>query len=195
MSFIRVWFTGYYSPARMIEQLQSKPAPHWGFYGQFLRAALDSLLVYLPVALMGRVPPTPSNLSFLPTEQYYWHLIWLSPLVLGAEWLLVSAFTHVVLRLAGRRSDIDQILNISGMATIVVGAFLLVWDWAAFALGGANQYFLGISHLVIALWGVAIGVVGLKRILGVPIWLGATLNFLSIPIALPFGIMFMRSPF
>ena len=194
MSFVRVWFTGYYNPVKMIEQLRSKPAPHWGFYGQFLRAALDSLLLYLPVALMGRIPPTPSNLSFLSTEQYYGHLIWLTPIILGADWLLASAFTQVVLRLAGRQSDFDQILNIGGMATIVVGAFILVWDWAWFALGGVNQYFLGISHLAISLWAVVIGAIGLKRILGVPIWLGVILTFLGIPIAMPFGIMFMRSP-
>ena len=194
MNFVRVWLTGYYNPVKMIEQLRSEPAPHWGFYSQFLRAALDSLLVYLPVALMGRIPPTGSNLSFLPTEQYYWHLIWLSPIILGADWLLASAFTHVVLRLAGRQSDFDQILNIGGMAAIVVGAFLLVWDWSWLALGGVDQYFLGISHLAISLWGVVIGAIGLKRILGVPIWLGALLTFLGVPIALPFGIMFMRSP-
>lgn len=128
MSFIRLWCTGYYNPVKMIEELRSKPAPRWGFYGQLLRALLDSLLLYLPVALMGRIPPAPSNISFLPTGQYYWHLIWIAPIVLGAEWLLWSAFTHVVLRLAGRRSDFDQILNIVGMATIVVGAFILVWD-------------------------------------------------------------------
>lgn len=194
MSFIRVWFTGYYNPAKMIEELRSKPAPHWGFYGQFLRAALDSLLLYLPIALMGRIPPTPSNLSFIPTDQYYWSLIWLSPLVLGTEWLLGSAFTHVVLRLSGRPSDFDQILNIVGMATIVVGAFILAWDWAWIAHGGVNEYFLGISHLVISLWATVIETIGLKRILGVPVWLGALLSLLGIPIALPFGIMFMRSP-
>jgi hypothetical protein len=112
----------------MIEELRSKPAPYWGFAGQFMRAALDSLLLYLPLALMGLVTPTPSNISILPTTAY-WHLVWLSPLVLGAEWLLAGAFTHLVLRLSGRRSEFDQILNISGMATIVVGAFILLWDW------------------------------------------------------------------
>ena len=135
MSFARVWFIGYTNPTRMIEQLRPKPAPHWGFYGQLLHALLDSLLLYLPLALMGRIPPTPSNISIIPTEKYYWVLVWLSPLVLGAEWLLAAAFTHVVLRLSGQRSDMDQILNISGM-----------------------------------------------------------LSFLAIPIALPFDIMFMRSP-
>jgi hypothetical protein len=194
MSFIQVWFTGYYNPAKMIDAMQIKPAPLLGFYGQFLRAAFDALLLYLPLALMGLIPPTPSNLSLLPTGQYYAHLVWLSPLVLGAEWLLVGAFTHVVLRLSGRRSDFDQILNINGMATIVVGAFLLLWDWVWFVLGGIDQYFLGISHLLISLWAVAISTIGLKRILGVPVWLGALLSFMGIPIALPFGIMFMRSP-
>ena len=194
MSFVRVWFTGYYNPARMIEELRSKPAPQWGFYGQFLRAAMDSLLLYLPLALMGLVPPTPSNISALPTEQYYWHLIWLSPLVLGAEWLLGSAFIHFGLRLSGRTSDFDQVLNIGGMAAIVVGVFILLWDWAWFAIGGLDQYSLGISHLAISLWGVAISTLGLKRILGVPVWLGVLLNLLTIPIALPIGIMFMRSP-
>jgi hypothetical protein len=194
MRFIRVWLTGYYNPVKMIEALRSEPAPHWGFYGQLLRAALDSLLLYLPVALMGRAPPTPSNLSFLPTEQYYWHLIWIAPLVLGAVWLVSSAFTHVVLRLTGRPSNFDQILNIVGMATLVVGTFLLAWDWVWIGLGGANQYFLGISHLVIDLWGVVITATGLKRILDVPIWLGAVLSSLGIPISLPLAIMFMRSP-
>jgi hypothetical protein len=194
VNFVRVWFTGYYSPEKMIEELRSKPAPHWGFCGQFLRAALDSLLLYLPVTLLGRVPETPSNLAFLPTEQYYWHLIWLSPIVLGAEWLLWSAFAHVALRLTGRPSDFDQILNISGMAAIVVGAFLLVWDWTWLALGGMSEVTLGASHLAISLWAVVISTVGLKRILGLPTWLGALLSILEIPIALPFGIMFMRSP-
>ncbi|MFX1355254.1 MAG: hypothetical protein ACFFGP_14970 [Promethearchaeota archaeon] len=194
MSFVRVWFAGYYNPARMIEALRSKPAPRWGFYAQLLRAAMDSLLLYLPVAIMGRVPPTPSNLSFIPTERYYWHLIWLSPLVLGAEWLLGSAFTHVALRLTGRHSDFDQILNIMGFAALVVGASLIVWDWVWFSLGGVDQYFLGTSHLVIDLWGVVIGAIGLKRMLGVPTWLGALLSLLGIPVALPLAIMFMRSP-
>ncbi len=194
MSFVGVWFTGYYNPVKMMERIRSKPAPQWGFYGMMLRAALDSLLLYLPLALMGRIPPTPSNLSFLPTAQYYWHLIWLSPLVLAAQWLLPSAFIHVVLRLAGRYSDFDQVLNIFGMSAIVVGAFILVWDWAWVTVGGVDQYFLGIMHLVISLWGVAIETIGLKRLLGVPVWLGTVLSLLEIPIALPLGIMFMRSP-
>ncbi len=194
ISFVRLWFTGYYRPVRMIEQLRTKPAPQWGFYGAFLRAGLDALLLYLPLALMGFVPPMPSNLAFLPTEQYYWHLIWLTPIVLGAQWLITGSFTHVVLRLSGRQSDFDQVLNLYGMSNLVVGAFILLWDWSWVAVGGVDQYFLGISHLAISLWGAAIETIGLKRLLSVPTWLAATLSILTIPTALPLGIMFMRSP-
>jgi hypothetical protein len=48
--------------------------------------------------------------------------------------------------------------------------------------------------LVFSLWVVVIAVIGLKRILGVPAWLGILLSLLAVPVALPFAIMFMRSP-
>jgi hypothetical protein len=195
MSFIRVWVTGYYSPTKLIEQLRSKPAPQWGIFASLLRGILDSLLVYLPVSLMGRVPPTPSYLSFVPTERYYFGLIWMAPIVLFVELLMGSVVIHVLLRLMGRHSDIDQIININGMSSLIVGAVLVLWDWVWFALGVANQYFLGISHLVIALWAVAIMAVGLRRILSVPLWLSIILSILIIPAGLPFAMMFMRSPF
>ena len=194
MDFIRVWFTGYYNPARMMDQLRSRRAPLWGFYGQFLRAAFDALLLYLPLAIMGLIPPTRSYVSFLSTEQYYWHLVWLAPIVLAAEWLLGSAFVHLVLRLSGRRTDFDQLLNIGGMVALVVGAFILVWDWTWFTVGGIDQYFLGLTHLVISLWAVVIGAIGMKKLLDTPYWLGLLLGILEIPVALPLGVMFMRSP-
>jgi len=195
MSFLRAWLTGYYSPAQLIEHLRSKPAPHWGIFAQLLRGILDSLLLYLPASLMGRVPPTPSFLPFIPTQRYYYALIWMAPLVLLAELLMGSVVIHVLLRLMGRHSDIDQILNISGMSALVVGVVLIPWDWAWFALGVADQYFLGISHLVIDLWAVVIMVVGLRRILSVPPWLSIVLSIITILVQLPMAMMFMRSPF
>ena len=195
MSFIRLWLTGYVNPVRLVDELRSKPAPHWGLFAQLIRALLDSLLLYLPVALMGRIPPTPSNLSFVPTERYYSALVWLSPVVLMAQLMMIAAFIHIAIRLTGRRSDFDQIVNISGVAALVVGAFLVPWDWVWFLIGGVDQYFLGISHLVLDLYAMLIIVLGLKRSLGVPVWLATLLSLLTLPVALPFGIMFMRSPF
>jgi hypothetical protein len=195
MSFIKLWLTGYVHPIRFIDQLKTKPAPYWGFYGQLVRAVLDSLLIYLPVALMGRVPPTPSYLASIPTEHYYTALVFLAPVVLLAQLLMHSAFLHVAIRLSGRPSSFDQIMNIVGMAALVVGAVLVPWDWMWFAIGGVDQIFLGISHLVISLWAMLLTVLGLKRTLDVPLWLGILLAILVIPVSLPFGIMFMRSPF
>ena len=45
-----------------------------GFAGQGLRVAFDSLLVYLPAAVMGRVPPTPQVIP-IPADSYYWFLL------------------------------------------------------------------------------------------------------------------------
>ena len=71
MKFLRVWFLGYVSPRRLVETLAESPAPQWGFFAQLLRGLMDALLLFLPLALMGRTPSTPSYLTFLPTEQYY----------------------------------------------------------------------------------------------------------------------------
>ena len=195
MNFFQLWLTGYVRPIKFIDELKSKPAPHWGFYAQLLRATFDSLLVYFPVALMGRVPPTPSYISFIPTERYYAALIGIAPFVLLTILLIQSVVTHVILRLMGRHSDIDQIINIVGMASLIIGAVLIPWDWAMYALGLTDQYFLGISHLMISLWAVVIMAVGLRRILSVPLWLSIILSVITIPVALPFAMMFMRSPF
>lgn len=194
VDFLRLWLVGYVSPAKFAEGLRGRPAPWWGAYAQLLRALMDALLLYLPLFLMGRAPPTPSYLSFIPTESYYGALVVLASLVLTAQWLLGGALMHVVLRLSGRRSDIDQILNITGMATLVVGAFLVVWDWIWIVAGGMDQYLLGYSHLVIDGWGIALMVTALKKLLDVPVWLGLILCVLAILCALPLAIMFMRSP-
>jgi len=167
MEFLRVWSTGYTNPARFVERLEGQPAPHWGLYAQLLRALLDSLLLYLPLSLLGRIPPTPSYLPSPPTESYYGALVWLTPLVFTIQWLLGGGVIHLLLRLSGRASDVDQILNLTGMVTLVAGGFLLLWDWIWILAGGMTQHFLGYSHLLIDLWGLVLVVVGLRRALRV----------------------------
>ena len=195
MNFAQVWFTGYVNPKKFVDALKSKPAPHWGFYALVLRSLMDSLLLYLPVALLKRQPQTLSYLTFIPTDQYYLVLIWLAPLVFMAEWLLGAVVIHVALRLSKLASDIDQILNLTGMASLVIGAFLVVWDWFWFVVGGANQYFLGISHLIIDVWWFVLVVAGLKHICGLPSRFSIFMSILAFAAAMPFAIIFMRSPF
>jgi len=58
-----------------------------------------------------------------------------------------------------------------------------------------RSVFSWISHLVISLWGTLLIVLGLRRILGVPVGLAVLLSVLAISVSLPVAIMFMRSPF
>jgi len=192
--FLRVWFTGYVSPTKFIDGFADKPAPHWGFYAHLLRVFMDSFLLYLPLFLLGRTPPTPSYVSFISTDTYYGALVWLTPIVFTAQWLLGGSLMHVILRLSGRSSDFDRILNITGMGTLVVGAFLIFWDWLWIIAGSVDQHWLGYSHLLIDVWGVVITVVGLRKRLGVPVWLGVGMYLLAMAFSMPLAIMFMRSP-
>jgi hypothetical protein len=192
--FLRAWRAGYVAPLRLARVLAAHPAPHTGILAQLLRALLDSLLVYLPVALMGRTPPEPPYLRFIPAERYYAALIGLTPLVLLLDLLLTSAVIHALLRLSGYRSDFDRIVNLVGMTALIVGAVLVPWDWLWLAVGSVDQVFLGISHLVIALWGVMIMVAGVRALTGAPIWLAIVVNVLAMPWGTALRIMFMRSP-
>jgi len=194
VSFFRVWLMGYVNPARMVEALEGKPAPHWGVYGQVGRALLDALLPYLPLWLMGREPSTPSYLTFLSTARYYGALVILAPAVLLVQWLFLSAAVHVILRLSGRESDVDQIMNLTGMAALVVGAGLVAWDWVWIGMGWENAVWLGVSHLLIVIWWSVITVLGFKRVLGVPVWAGIVLNVVWVILGLPLAMVFMRAP-
>lgn len=195
MHFIQIWFTGYINPSRFVDALKSKPAPQWGFFALGLRSLMVSLLLYLPIAIFGRQPPTPSYLTFIPTEKYYAVLIWLTPLVFLAEWLLGAAVIHVFLRMSRIPSDIDQILNITGMASLVIATLLIIWDWLWFFVGGVNQYFLGISHLLIDVWWFVLVVTGLMHILNVTGRQGIVASVLAFIASMPFAVIFMRAPF
>ncbi len=194
MNYLKLWLTAYINPKKFADELATKPAPNWGFIAALQRGLMDSLFIYLPVYLMGRIPPTPSNLSFISSENYYGFLIFLAPIVLIVEWLISSSLMHLILKLSSKRSDIDQILNISGFSALAIGTVIILWDALWLIIGGMNQYTLGISHLILDIWVIVISVIALKRILDVPVWLGIVLNIIAIAVSLPLAIMFMRSP-
>jgi len=194
MSYFALWFTAYINPRRFSDGLIRAPAARWGFLAALQRGLMDSLMIYLPVHLLGRVPPTPSYLPFLATETYYLSLVVLAPIVLLAEWLLATSLMHLILRLSKRQSDFDKLLGISGFTALAIGTVLSVWDALWLAVGGMNQYSLGISHLVIDLWAIAITTIALRRILDVPVWMGIILNIAAMAVSMPLAIMFMRSP-
>jgi hypothetical protein len=195
VNFIQVWLLGYINPARFVKALKDKPAPLWGLIGQVVRSLMISLLLYFPIALSGRIPSTPSYITLIPTEKYYINLIWLTPLVVMTEWLLGAVVIHIFLHLQKKTSNLDLILNVTGMASLVIGLILLVWDWIWFFVGGVNQYFLGITHLVIDLWWFVIVIIGLKEVLGISVRDGIVVCLLAFATSMPFAILFMRAPF
>jgi hypothetical protein len=194
MNFFQLWIAGFTNPAKFVDEIKTKPAPRWGFYAQLLRGLMDSLLLYLPLFLMGKAPPTPSNISFIPTGQYYGALIFLAPIVFFVQWLLGAAWFHVALRWRKYPSDIDLILNLTGMATLISGTLLLLWDWFWLLCGGIDQNTLGITHLIIDGWWIMIVLIGLKKFFNTSLGFGVMIILVAFALVLPSAIMFMRSP-
>lgn len=166
MSFARVWRLGLTNPSRAFKALESKPAPAWGFRAVVIRFVVTSLTTILALHLLGRVPFEPSRLTFLTMENYYRAQIFFLPLFGLAIWLLGSAVGHLVLRLAGKASDIDQVLNIVGMGLLIPMPVVWVWDWTVIALDWYRMAVMATSHSVFAVWEVVLFSMGFKRILG-----------------------------
>lgn len=193
-SFLRLWLLGYTSPTGYVDALGDAPAPHWGFFGQLIRGLLDALLLYLPLYLMGRQPSRASVLSLIPTESQFGAFAALGPAFYLMQWLFLVALVHLLLRLIGRQSDIDAIMNITGMTALVVGAVILVWDWVWLALGWRDPVALGISHLVIDIWGMALIVAAFKRVLGIPVRLGVLLSIVWVAVGIPLAMVLVPAP-
>lgn len=193
-AFLHTLWLGASRPREFADALAQCPAPQWGLLGAGLRAALDSILLYLPVALMGRQPSMPSYLTFLPEERYFFALIWIGPLVLLTQWLALSAMQHLVIRIEDHRSRFDLILVLSGMGSLVVGIAVFVLDWLFIFGGSTNFILLGILHLVLSIWGYVLNVVGLKRLLEIPTGLALLVNFLWFLLAYPLAVLIMRAP-
>lgn len=191
--FLRIWLFGLYRPSKAIDLLSGKDAPHFGLYAMLLRGGLVSLLWYLPAALLGRTPSPSPYLTIVSSERYFAFLVWGFPLFILGSWLMGGTLTYLLLRLSGRKSDIDLILNIGGMAGLVATIPLLVFDWANLLLGLPTPVVLwGLIHLLIDTWYIVFTVTGFRKLLGVPLWLALTLVGINFFIGIPLAALFMR---
>ena len=192
MKFLQVWVYGLVSPSRMFEELQKKPAPFWGFRAILIRFVVTSLTTTLALYLLDHLPFWPSYLTFLPTENYYAALIFFFPMFGLAAWLLMSAIAHIVLRLTGKASDFDMILNIVGMGMLVPMPFVWLWDWTMIALNSYQVATMAPSHAIAQLWEAIVESVGFKVALGLrtsfAVVLALTINCVYILL----GAMFAR---
>ncbi|MHB1317542.1 MAG: hypothetical protein ACYCYF_02880 [Anaerolineae bacterium] len=65
---LRIWWLGYRDPVGFGRAALRATAPRAGLTAVAIRSALDVGLMYLPAAMSGRQPPTPSFIAWLPTE-------------------------------------------------------------------------------------------------------------------------------
>jgi hypothetical protein len=189
----QIWLGAYLHPGAALATLKHEATPRIGLYAVLLRSALVVLLGYLPAALLGRTPVWPSYLTIVPDEHYYLALVVLFPLVQLALWLLCAALTHVILRLSGRASNIDHILNLQGVIALVVGSVLFLLDWLAAALGWTDRLLLGVVHLLVDLtWTLALAVIGYRVLLGLPFWLSVVLVLAWVLASVPVSALLLR---
>ncbi len=192
MSFVAVWLTGLINPARSFEQLKGKPAPGWGFWAVLIRFVVTSIFVTLPLYLLGREPFTSSSLTYLATNNYYLPEMFFLPIFGVTIWLLMSAFAHVVIRLTGKRSDFDLILNIVGLGMLIPIPVVWAWDITMITL---NMYVLpvmAISHSIFQLWETSIEAVGFIKLLRIRVLPAICLSLIINAIYVAFAATFIR---
>ena len=192
MTFLQVWLSGLINPSRAFDEPKSKPAPMWGFWAVLIRWAVTSLTTTLALYLLGRMPFEPSYLTFLTTENYYAAEVFFLPVFGLAVWLLGSAIVHLVLRLARKTSDFDQILNILGMGMLIPTPVVWIWDWTMIALNWYQMTVMAISHSFFTLWGVILYSIGFKRILGLRALVAIGLALVITVVYISLAMIFVR---
>ncbi len=192
MSFVQVWLSGLINPIRSLEELKDKPAPYWGLLAVLTRFIPTSLIVTFPLFLLGREPFYPSYLTFLPTQNYYMAQVIFLPIFGLIIWLLMSACAHVVMRLVGKGSDFDLVLNIVGMGMLIPMPVVWVWDVTMIAL---NLYLLpvmAVSHTLFQLWEASIEALGFIKLLRLRVIPAVCLSLIINAIYIALAAIFIR---
>jgi hypothetical protein len=194
MKLFSTWFYGYFKINKTIENLKTQNSPLLGLVSSFVRAVLNSLILFLPIYLTNHIPAMPPYITFIDKEHYFLFLTIIIPFLFIFQWLFLSGVIYLILRLSGKKTNFDHILNIFGIVSLIVGSFLIIWDWIWVLLNSDNYILLGISHLIIDIWAIILTTKCLNRIMGIKIGFGIILNIIWIILSLPLAILLMRSP-
>lgn len=192
MTFLRIWLLGLTKPSRMFDELRQKPAPFWGLWAVLIRFIVTSLTTTLALYLLGRLPFAPSRLTFLPVEDYYRAQILFLPLWGLGIWLLMASMAHVFIRLARKRSNFDQILNVIGMGMLVPMPAVWLFDWTAIGSSFYTMMPMAISHSVFQLWEVGIEATGLNKLLGLRLPVAVTVPIVINVVYVLLAMTFIR---
>jgi hypothetical protein len=193
MNFIQVWLLGIVNPSRAFDELRKKPAPTWGLWAILVRYVPTALTTTLALHLLGRTPFAPSYLTFLATEGYFAAEVFFLPVFGLAVWLLGSALVHLCLRLAGRPSSFDWVLNAIGLSLLIVMPAVWLLDWLSIALNVYGAGFTPVIHVLLSVWEVALIGVGLSKMEGLHFWPACLLGLIFIGgVYIPFAILVVR---
>ena len=191
MNFVRIWLLGVIHPIRSLDELKDKPAPQWGLLAVLIRFVMTALIELFPLYLLGRQPFAPSYLTFLSTKDYYQAEIFFLPLFGVALWLFMSGLAHVLLRIAGKGSDMDRILNIVGLGMLIPMPVLWACDIIMIALNIFVLPWSAISHATVQVWEASLEALGFWRLLRLRILpaiaLALVINALYIGLAMIFA--------
>lgn len=193
MNLLRLWWTAVVRPGRAFAEVGRRPAPLWAFTVILAFNLLISLTTTLGRVLGGGEVLLPSWLTFLPDDRYLLAELFFLPAVRMATWLLGAAVVYLGARLAGRPADMDRLLQVGGVVYLVVMPYTFAVDWTTLAFGAFGTGLIVYVHGVVDLvWSVALQVVGLRVLLGLPAGLALGLTLLSTLFTLPLLMIFAR---
>jgi hypothetical protein len=193
MAGFRVWLLGITNPSVAFDELRKKPAPAWGLWAILIRFVITSLTSILALYLLDRRPFINSYLTFLSEENYYAAEIFFLPLFGVGGWILGSGVVHVILRLAGKDSQFDWILNVVGWGLLIVMPVVWLLDWTSIALDIYGVGLIPLLHALVSVWEVALFGVGLSKMEGVGFWPGFVLGLIvKGGVYIPLAAVFVR---
>lgn len=194
MKVLRGWWWGLTRPQRAAELLKGTDTPWLGLQAVLVRGLLDALLLFLPLYLLGRQPSHESWLLFITTGDYFLFLVFFSPFFFLYQWLFLSALVYLLANTGRGRFSINPIMNIFGVTGLVVGSFLVVWDWVWVLAGSKDYMALGVTHLVADVWAIILTVYLLRKGTGMEVGRAVILNLVWLVAGIPWAMVFMRSP-
>jgi hypothetical protein len=103
----------------------------------------------------------------------------------------MSGFAHVLLRVAGKGSDMDRILNIVGLGMLIPMPVLWACDIAMIALNIFALPWSALSHATVQVWEASLEALGFRRLLRLrplpAIGIALVINALYIGLAIIFA--------
>lgn len=193
MNLFQLYLTAVLHPARAFDEIRARPAPLWAFKVLLIFNLLISATSTLARYLLKQDLLMPSALTFLPDENYLLAQIFFLPVVRMAAWLLGSATIHLGIRLAGKPSNMDQILNIAGVIYLVVMPYTFLVDWTTIAFNAfTSDIIVGLHGVVDLIWSLALQVIGLRRLLGIENKLAISVAAIGFAMQLPLLALLAR---